>query len=234
MPSNRPKAIARRLALAAIVVWSAACGAESPTLPTPPPPGGQGLDRAAVIDALNYWQSAVGITYELIDPPTEPRLLVRPGTDGLGPQGGGRALVDGTYEDDNRARSGLVVLEPGGGVFCRSGPTLCQMLHRHEIGHALGFFGHSNSGLMAGNSHFLTETERQIMLTLYSLPHGAVVVPGGNWSVPATGQSGVIEDLDTVAGIILWNMNAEGGSSFRKRGIITRWDLPVRVYIREQ
>jgi hypothetical protein len=227
--------IPRRFLSAAVVVCAAACAGESFTPPAPSPaPTGPLMDRAAVIDALDYWQAAVGITYELIDPPTEPRLLVRPGTDGLGPQGGGRGGIDGTYPEDNRARSGLVVIEPGGGSYCRSGQSLCRYLYRHEIGHAFGFLGHSDAGLMASGSETLSDTERRMMVALYSLPHGAVVAPGGSWSVPATGQSGVLDDVEAAAGIILWNMNAQGSASSRERGIITRWDLPVRVYIREQ
>jgi hypothetical protein len=31
--------------------------------------------------------------------------------------------------------------------------------------------------------------------------------------------------------VIAWNMNARGGASYRQFGIITRWELPVRVYL---
>ena len=73
------------------------CGGRpaSPTTPTSPISPQQDLNRAAVVDALDYWQSAAGIDYVLIEISVEPRILIRPGTDGLAPQGGGRAVIDG-------------------------------------------------------------------------------------------------------------------------------------------
>lgn len=139
-------------------------------------------DRTAVLDALDYWQAAVGIRYALAATDVLPRLLIRPGTDGLAQQGGGRGLVDGTFPN-NRARSGLVVFEPGGGQYCRSSATVCRYLYRHEIGHALGFFGHSNGGLMANGPDVLSYRELRMMLALYSLPHGAQVQADGSWRV---------------------------------------------------
>ncbi|MET0553586.1 MAG: hypothetical protein ABW221_11150 [Vicinamibacteria bacterium] len=139
-------------------------------------------DRTAVLDALDYWQAAVGIRYVLAATDVLPRLLIRPGTDGLASQGGGRALVDGTFPD-NRSRSALVVFEPGGGQYCRSSATSCRYLYRHEIGHALGFFEHSNGGLMAGGPDVLSDRELRMMRALYSLPHGAQVRADGSWVV---------------------------------------------------
>ena len=40
------------------------------------------LLRESIIEALDYWAANAGITYELIDVGFEPRLLIRPGTDG--------------------------------------------------------------------------------------------------------------------------------------------------------
>ena len=222
-----------RLAVILVGLVVVACGGPttSPTMPTSPAVEQQSLDRSSVIDALEYWQSAAGISYVLIEFSVEPRVLVRPGTDGLATQGGGRALIDGTYPEDNRARSGLVVFEPGGGQYCRNSEVWCRYLYRHEIGHALGFIAHSDAGLMNATPDSLTEREQRMIAALYSLPHGARVEPDGRWSVAASGASGTLEDVQAAPDVIAWNMNAPGGASFRRLGIITRWDLPVRVYL---
>jgi hypothetical protein len=227
----------RVIAAAMLAVASTACDSpQSPrpsTTTSPTPPATSGLDRAAVVDALDYWQAAAGITYQLIDASVEPRVLIRPGTDGLAPQGGGRALIDGTYPDNNRARSGLVVFEPGGGQYCRLSAAWCRYLYRHEIGHSLGFLNHSDAGLMNATPDTLTDRERRMIVELYSLPHGAVVEPGGGWSVPSSGLSGTIDDTQAAQDIIDWNMDAPGGASFRQLGVITRWELPVRVFLQQ-
>lgn len=215
------------IALLSILVV-ASCN-ESPLEDDPVPSGG--LLRESVIEALDYWSATAGITYELISDDAQPRLLIRPGTDGLAPQGGGRALVDGTYPD-NRARSGLVVFEPFGGTWCNDADA-CRYLHRHEIGHTLGFLDHSAAGLMASGPPELTDRELHMITALYSLPHGAVVEPDGHWSVPPDGPSGMLDDVQAAQDVIDWNMNAVGGSSYRATGVITRWELPVRVFIRE-
>jgi hypothetical protein len=223
--SGSAKFVSSALSIGFLLV---ACGESS----APMQPAEPALNRSAITDALEYWKSAAGIEYVLIESNVEPRVLIRPGTDGLAPQGGGRALIDGTDPSDNRARSGLVVFEPGSGGWCQDA-VACRYLHRHEIGHALGFLGHSDAGLMNAGPDTLTERERGMVRALYSLPHGAIVELDGTWSVPASGASGALDDLRAARDVIAWNMNAQGGASFRQLGKITRWDLPVRVYVKQ-
>jgi hypothetical protein len=138
-----------------------------------------GVSRQAVIDALEHWRAHTGITYLITTENTEPRLLVRTGTDGLG-SAAARGLVDGTY-DDNSARSGLVVLRPE----LAECPGDCRYLFRHELGHAIGFFGHlvERPSVMGGGSDDLIPREARMIRTLYSLPHGARVEPDGSFRV---------------------------------------------------
>jgi hypothetical protein len=191
------------------------------------------LDRTAAMAALEYWRDAAGITFVLTNTDTTPRLLIRPGTDGLAPQGGGRAGPDGTYPADNQLSSGLVVFEPGGGNYCLSSAQSCRYLYRHEVGHALGFFSHSGlTGLMQSGSDQLHERELRMIQALYALPHGARVEPDGTWQVAATGAHGTL-DAQLARDIIDWNMASSTGASYRRRDAISRWELPVRVYLRE-
>ena len=218
----------------ALAVASAACS-ESVAPPVPSQtPAPQGLDRTAVIAALDYWQSAAGISFVLVTALDEPRMLIRSGTDGLAPQGGGRAVLDGTYPEDNRARSGLVVFEPGGGQWCQNTALSCRYLYRHEIGHNMGFLDHSESGLMRSGTDTLTDRELRMIRNLYSLPHGARVDSTGQWSVAGTSLAGQLTDTQAAQDIIAWNMNATGSGSYRRSGVITRWELPVRVYLQDR
>lgn len=234
--SNRAIVRARYCRLLSAVMMatiSTACGAgdaATPTAPSNPTAAAATLDRVAVIAALDYWQSVAGITYQLIDGSAEPRVLIRLGTDGLASEGGGRGLIDGTYPN-NQARSGLVVVEPGGGQYCTVSPAWCRYLYRHEIGHAYGFIGHSAAGLMNATPDVLTERERRMVVALYSLPHGAQVESDGRWQVPSTGASGRLDDMQAAQDLIDWNMN--GVSSYRREGVITRWQLPVQIYLQQ-
>jgi len=138
------------------------------------------IDRSRVVAALDYWQATAGITYTVVASSALPRLLIRSGTDGLAPWGGGRSVLDGTFSN-NRASSGLVVYEPGGGTYCQAA-TQCEYLFRHELGHTLGIYVNTNFGLMGGTSE-LSARERAMLATLYSLPHGARVQTDGTWQV---------------------------------------------------
>lgn len=49
--------------------------------------------------------------------------------------------------------------------------------------------------------------------------------------LPGSNVTGRIENLETVADLITYHQNAVGGSSFRRAGIIARWELPIPVYV---
>ena len=53
----------------------------------------------------------------------------------------------------------------------------------------------------------------------------------GRWQLAASCELGQLVDLQAAQDVIDWNMNATGSASYRERGIITRWELPVRVYL---
>jgi hypothetical protein len=216
--------------LAALAIsLSVACGSP-PTAPIPQElPSTWVLDRDKVIAALDYWRDTAGIAYVLIDQDEGDRLLIRPGTDGLAPWGGGRGGVNGT-DANNRATSGLVVIEPGGGSFCAfPASQQCRYLYRHEIGHALGFSGHSGLvGLMQSGSDQLHQRELSMFQGLYSLPHGARATVFGTWRVDTTGQEGTL-DPQVAADIVNWNMTP--ASSYRRSDLTSRWELPVRVFL---
>jgi hypothetical protein len=56
---------------------------------------------------------------------------------------------------------------------------------------------------------------------------GPVAAPSVS-SSPATGR---LDNAQTVADLIAYHQDAVGGSAFRTRGVIARWELPVRVYV---
>lgn len=49
--------------------------------------------------------------------------------------------------------------------------------------------------------------------------------------MPATGASGRMGDVQAAQDVIAWNITAQGGASYRRLDAITRWELPVRVYL---
>jgi hypothetical protein len=140
------------------------------------------VDRGRVMAALDYWQDAAGITYEIVTSNALPRLLIRSGTDGLAPWGGGRSLVDGVFAN-NRARSALVVYEPNGGTYCQASTSQCDYLFRHELGHTLGIYVNTTTGLMGGSGGELSAREKAMLAVLHSLPHGSRVQTDGAWQI---------------------------------------------------
>ncbi len=215
-PSTRAPAL---IAVAWLWAAVAACGS-SPAGPSPPA-APTGPDLALVADAVDYWRSVLGLQVVLLPSDTAPRILIRAGVDGLG-TADGRALIDGT-DAGNWATSALVVVRPS---------VSSRRLYRHEVGHALGFLAHSDSGLMAagGGPDVLSDRERNMMVALYSLPAGSRVEADGTWMTPE-GASGQLADAQAARDILDYNMNAPAGSPFRRQNVTCRWREPVAVYV---
>jgi hypothetical protein len=226
----RPRQLGRPLAFILVALILGACGGtSSPTSPVTTTPT---LNQATVIDALDYWASTLGITYSLLSADTPPRLLIRPGTDGLGPataRGGIVGVIAGT----NEAQSGLIVILPTFGSGCNPTRLSCRALFRHEVGHGVGFLGEPPTGMMSAfpDTDMLTDREKNMMLALYSLPIGAALGADGSWSVAATGATGQLSDIQAAQDIVTYNINAPGGFTLRTAGVVCRWQLPVPVYI---
>jgi hypothetical protein len=209
-----------RVAVAIASLLAVACS-ESPAMPTQTTTGSSGPDATFVADALNYWAGVLGVTVSTTDTNTQPRILFREGTDGLGSGAAGRALIDGA-DAANWATSGLVVVRPG---------VASRYLYRHEMGHALGFLDHSDGGLMAasGGPEVLSDRERRMMVALYSLPAGTRVEADGRWVGPQ-GEAGQIEP-EAAGDILRFNVNAVAGSGVRRPGLTCRLASPARVFV---
>jgi hypothetical protein len=130
-------------------------------------------------DALDYWHTATGLTFALVAANAEPRLVIRAaGSDELN-LASGSGLVYRTYPD-NRARLGVVKILTREATCSSPSP-----LFRHEIGHAIGIFGHVPGGLMSSPIIGTTASQREIniLTELYRLPHGTQIAADGTWKV---------------------------------------------------
>jgi hypothetical protein len=130
-------------------------------------------------DALDYWQSATGLTFARVAANAEPRIVIRAaGSDELNVSGGS-GLVYRTYPN-NRARLGVVKI-----LTREATCSAPSALFRHEIGHAIGVFGHPPGGLMSSPLIGTTASQREIniLTQLYRLPHGTQIAADGSWKV---------------------------------------------------
>jgi len=132
-----------------------------------------------VAEALSYWQSVTGLPFVFVSADAEPRDTVRAaGPDELN-IAIGSGLVYRTYPN-NRARLAVVKI-----LTSYANCTPPSALFRHELGHTLGIFGHPPGGVMGAPMVGTTATQRDInlLVQLYTLPHGARIDADGTWRV---------------------------------------------------
>ena len=130
-------------------------------------------------EALTYWQSVTGLPFVLVGADAEPRITVRAaGPDELN-IAIGSGFVYRTYAN-NRGRLAVVKI-----LTNNANCTPPSVLFRHELGHAIGIFGHPPGGLMSAPIVGTTASQREIniLVQLYRLPHGARIEPDGTWRV---------------------------------------------------
>ena len=106
-------------------------------------------------DALDFWQSATGLTFARVAATAEPRIVIRAaGPDELN-VAAGLGLVYRTYPN-NSARLGVVKI-----LTREATCSAPSALFRHEIGHAIGIFGHVPGGLMSSPLIGTTASQRE-------------------------------------------------------------------------
>ena len=130
-------------------------------------------------EAMNYWQSVTGLPFVVVGADAEPRITVRAaGSDELNIASGSGFVY--RTDDNNRARLAVVKILTSSATC-----TPPSTLFRHELGHAIGIFGHPPGGLMSSPIVGTTASQRELnhLQQLYRLPHGTRIEPDGTWRV---------------------------------------------------
>lgn len=183
------------------------------------------IDVAAVRRALDYWTSVIGVEFVIVPSLVEtPRIAVHRGAS---PRSAVAVLW--ACDADNWSTVAAIVVEL----------RISEYVYRHELGHVLGFWGHSTEGLMAEtiarSSDELSPRERQMMVALYSLPAGTSVQPDGAY-VTGAGESGQLTDTQAASDIVDFNLPAReagGLGTGCRSGVTKRWRSPVSVYVQQ-
>ena len=218
--------------IAAGLSWS--CGSSWPTAPT----AYHAVTRESAADALEYWKSILGVDYEFVDDVSPPVLAIYPS--GVPAGHLGFSIVD-------EAANGLITRSSVGilsTLQCQRDVELCHYVYRHSLGHILGFFGHSTSGLMTGDgataTTVLAPADELMMRALYSMPPGSSLTTDGAWRNEMLNLSGQLQEPSAVSGVFQYNIDiastiVQGKNSCSlESGVTCRVGEHLRVLLRQQ
>ncbi|HKV98449.1 MAG TPA: hypothetical protein VJN96_01435 [Vicinamibacterales bacterium] len=218
-------------AIAAGLSWS--CGSSLPTAPA----AYHAITRESAVDALEYWKSLLGVDYELVDDTSPPVLTIYPS--GVPAGHLGFSIVD-------EAASGLITRSSVGilsTLQCERDVELCHYVYRHSLGHILGFFGHSTSGLMTGDgataTTVLAPADERMMRALYAMPPGSSLSTDGTWRNEMFHLSGRLQEPSAVPDVFRYNIDVAGtivqgkNSCSLESGVTCRVGDRLRVVLRQ-